>query len=179
MTNKPNNRYKLATTSTAAAKQSSSSQQQQKPKQRTQRNSSSMTTQSENERSSGKATTAMAKARKEPPPVQCLGPECVKAAVAGSKYCSHECGMRLAKVRFAAYLQTRYTCYTSSGPCLADQINMNELERIAAEIGGMQAKLAELEEAHKRLDQVIERASFAKIDPNVEVCWFTLRHVLK
>ncbi|PIO62927.1 hypothetical protein TELCIR_15493 [Teladorsagia circumcincta] len=36
---------------------------------------------------------------KPPGPRQCIEPECVKVARDGSKYCSDECGIKLAKVR--------------------------------------------------------------------------------
>ena len=88
---------------------------------------------------------------------------------AASKYCSHECGVRLAKSRLTCYLRTRYATFAQSGPCLADRINESELERVSAEIGCMQARLGELERKHRELDELIERARFAKINPSVEV----------
>jgi hypothetical protein len=142
--------------------------QQQQPKKRLQRNSSSVTLSEHDEKAKYLESNA-GKLKKEPVPVQCLGPECINAAVENSKYCSHECGVKLAKNRLTYYLQTRYETFNNSGPCLADQINMSELERIGVEIANMQAKLNELEQKHHELDEIIERAKFAKINPNVEV----------
>jgi hypothetical protein len=163
--------------------------QQKQAKKRTQRNSSSANLSEHDE--IGAAAAASAKSRylgslsssvrstgnqvpnkskvTKREPAQCLGPGCVAVAVENSKYCSHECGVRLAKSRLTHYLKTRYETFTQSGPCLADQINVSELERIGVEIGAMHAKLADLERKHRELDELIERARFAKINPSVEV----------
>ena len=98
---------------------------------------------------------------------QCLGPECVSQAQMGSKYCSHDCGMRLAKKRLDVYLKERYDQYNSI-ESMADKLNLIELERIDNQIKLMKKKLSELEKKHTELDQIIDRAKYAKINPSVE-----------
>lgn len=98
---------------------------------------------------------------------QCLGPECVSQAQMGSKYCSQECGMKLAKKRLDVFLKERYEQYNSI-ESLADKLNLNELERIDSQIGLMKKKLSELEKKHSQLDQLIDRAKHAKINPCVQ-----------
>ena len=133
------------------------------PKQRRQRNSSSVN-QNDLELEQDQAKRELIKKA----PEQCLGPECIRPAVQNSKYCSFECGMRLAKDRLVYYLKTRYEQYSQSEP-LSNKLNLTELERINSEIDVLKCKLNELEQKHLDLDKLIERAKFEKINPNVEV----------
>jgi COMPASS component SPP1 len=114
------------------------------------------------------------KEAKSEPPVQCYGPECVNAAVPTSKYCSHECGMKLAKTRLINYLRTHFNDLSSQHnkqqqQSDSDQLNLNELEKINNEVDKLKKRLVELEQKHLELDKIIERAKFANINPNVEV----------
>lgn len=104
-------------------------------------------------------------------PVQCLGPECVNAAMLNSKYCSHECGMKLAKKRLIAYMRSRFNDL-SQQPSESDKLNTGELEKINAEMEKLKKRLVELEQRNQQLDSIIERAKFANINPNVEVYIF-------
>lgn len=100
-------------------------------------------------------------------PGQCIGPECVNQSMVNSKYCSHECGMKLAKNRLVVFLKDRFDQFNQTD-CLSDKLNMTELERINSQISLMRKKLVELEQKHADLDKIIERAKYAKINPNVE-----------
>jgi COMPASS component SPP1 len=98
---------------------------------------------------------------------QCLGPECVREAYEHSKYCSYECGMRLAKDRLVNYLKTRFDHYQAE-PCFSSELNQSELERINVEIDELKEKLSRLEKKHADLDKIVIRAKYEKINPNVE-----------
>jgi hypothetical protein len=150
------------------------------PKRRTQRNSSSINTNNELDDSmSNKRAKKTGNNKKESlvkqqqAPMQCLGPGCVNAVKQdddknnNSKYCSNECGMKLAKTRLCLFLKSRYDEFNKT-PCLADQINLRELERINSEIDIMKKKLSELEIKHVDLDRLIERAKDKKINPNID-----------
>jgi hypothetical protein len=154
--NKPSSKKKTSN-------KNSSTTNGKQPKQRRQRNSSSVN-QNDLELEPDQAKREVVRKA----PEQCLGPECIRPAVPNSKYCSFECGMRLAKDRLVYYLKTRYEQYSQSEP-LSNKLNLTELERINAEIDVLKGKLNELEQKHLDLDKLIERAKFEKINPNVEV----------
>lgn len=101
-------------------------------------------------------------------PLQCIGPECVNEAQTESKYCSTECGMKLAKNRLVHFLKSRIEQYNES-PCYSNMLNQTELERINTEIETLRLKLTDLEQKHLDLDRIIERAKFKKINPSIEV----------
>ena len=103
--------------------------------------------------------------RKEPR--QCQGPECIREAYENSKYCSYECGMRLAKDRLVNFLKLRLDQYNEETP-LSTKLNQTELERCNYEIDQLKKHLSNLEKKHEDLDKVIARAKFEKINPNVE-----------
>lgn len=103
-------------------------------------------------------------------PSQCLGPECVNESKENSKYCSMECGLRLAKNRFLHFLRERFSDRLIE-PSDADKLNQDALQKINDEIEMLNKKLGELEEKHADLDKIIERAKFASINPNIEVCF--------
>ena len=100
-------------------------------------------------------------------PVQCLGPGCTYSAVTNSKYCSTDCGMKLAKNRLITFLKSRVISYNEK-PALAHQINKSELAKIDAEIEALRTKLVELEYKHSELDEEIEKAKYRQINPNVQ-----------
>lgn len=102
-------------------------------------------------------------------PIQCLGPECVNESKENSKYCSIECGLRLAKSRFLHFLRERFDERILEQPSHADKLNKEALQKINIEIDTLNKKLGELEQKHVELDKIIERAKFASINPNVEV----------
>ena len=136
------------------------------PKQRKQRNSSSTNNFNLNENSSTPTAAGGKKAPKKEPE-RCYGPECVNQALANSKYCSFECGMKLAKSRIAYFLKASYDNYNQIPP-LANSLNLSELNRINNEINVLKNKLTDLEEKHLELDKLIERAKHYTINPNIE-----------
>lgn len=68
-------------------------------------------------------------------PRQCYGPTCINSARWGSKYCSDECGLKLATSRIYQVLPQRIQEWSLS-PCVAedknkkalDQVNINTIE---------------------------------------------------
>ncbi|XP_046839995.1 CXXC-type zinc finger protein 1-like [Xenia sp. Carnegie-2017] len=91
-------------------------------------------------------------------PRQCYGPQCQKRARSNSKYCSHECGVQLAVRRIQEILPGRVKEWRET-PCIANekaQTKLKELKKIQEKT---RARLLELDEESKALDQIIERAS--------------------
>ena len=58
-------------------------------------------------------------------PKQCLGPSCVNHARQGSKYCSDECGMKLAK-RCEKRKHVKTKSYFLSGFCVSCVVNVDK-----------------------------------------------------
>ncbi|KAK3612011.1 hypothetical protein CHS0354_021686 [Potamilus streckersoni] len=98
---------------------------------------------------------------------QCYGPGCTEHARTGSKYCSDECGMKLAKSRIYELLPPKIQQWQSS-PCAAEENNKRALEKIRRMQLEARQKLAELDLRHQELDVVTERARHAKIEPEQE-----------
>lgn len=94
-------------------------------------------------------------------PKQCLGPGCVSHARSNSKYCSDECGMKLAKNRIYELLPPKIQQWQSS-PCVAEEKNKRMLEKIRREQMESRRRLQELDFKHQELDAIVERAKHAK-----------------
>lgn len=90
-------------------------------------------------------------------PRQCYGPGCVEAARYGSKYCSDECGLKLANNRIFEILPVRIKDWQSS-PCIADEKNRAALERIRHQQLLAREKLLALDRRRHDLEALIERA---------------------
>ena len=60
-------------------------------------------------------------------PKQCLGPGCIEPAKQGSKYCSDECGMKLARrlvrLNFPIYFKFWITFCHSFSHCFVDSLS--------------------------------------------------------
>uniref|UniRef100_A0A2R5LHS3 CXXC-type zinc finger protein 1 n=1 Tax=Ornithodoros turicata TaxID=34597 RepID=A0A2R5LHS3_9ACAR len=98
------------------------------------------------------------KSRKEEDALrQCYGPGCTSAARSGSKYCSDECGLKLATNRIYEILPHRIQQW-QSGPCHADEANRRQLEQIRKQQQDARSTLQQLEEKRAQLEKVIERA---------------------
>ncbi|XP_064633225.1 CXXC-type zinc finger protein 1-like isoform X2 [Lineus longissimus] len=95
---------------------------------------------------------------------QCYGPGCAEIARPGSKYCSDDCGMKLATNRIFEILPQRIQQWQSS-PCIAEDNNKKELEKIRRSQLDARQKLGELDLKHQELDALIERAKHASIAP--------------
>ncbi|XP_062520573.1 CXXC-type zinc finger protein 1-like isoform X2 [Corticium candelabrum] len=89
--------------------------------------------------------------------MQCLGPSCVYAARPGSKYCSDECGIELAKLRLTTFLPDRVNEWNAT-PCAATQSDEIRLEQLAKTQEELHEKLNLLDVQKKELEEVIHRA---------------------
>uniref|UniRef100_A0A4W2IKJ8 CXXC-type zinc finger protein 1 n=1 Tax=Bos indicus x Bos taurus TaxID=30522 RepID=A0A4W2IKJ8_BOBOX len=88
---------------------------------------------------------------------QCLGPGCVRAAQPGSKYCSDDCGMKLAANRIYEILPQRIQQWQQS-PCIAEEHGKKLLERIRREQQSARTRLQEMERRFHELEAIILRA---------------------
>lgn len=88
---------------------------------------------------------------------QCYGPSCVKSARKGSKYCSDECGMKLAYNRIVEILPQRLSQWQRTGAS-ADDFSAKELEAIRLEQQEARKCLEELDAKQKELEAMINHA---------------------
>ncbi|KAJ8301130.1 hypothetical protein KUTeg_020117 [Tegillarca granosa] len=98
----------------------------------------------------------------EEQPRQCYGPGCISAARNNSKYCSDECGMKLAKNRIYELLPPKIQQWQSS-PCVTEENNKKMLEKIRRQQLEARQKLGELDIRQQELDALIERAKHATV----------------
>ncbi|XP_050354170.1 CXXC-type zinc finger protein 1-like isoform X2 [Nymphalis io] len=96
-------------------------------------------------------------------PRQCYGPQCSFAAQYGSKYCSTQCGMRLATTRIYQVLPQRIQEWSLSS-CVAEQQNRKSLEVVRGGLARAQAALRALDKQHAELDALLARARHAAIE---------------
>ncbi|XP_050672022.1 CXXC-type zinc finger protein 1-like isoform X2 [Leptidea sinapis] len=90
-------------------------------------------------------------------PRHCYGPQCTRAAQYGSKYCSPQCGMKLATARVYQVLPQRIQEWSLSN-CVAEQHNRKSLEVVRSGITKAQTALRELDKQHSELDALLSRA---------------------
>lgn len=95
-------------------------------------------------------------------PRQCYGPQCTQAALFGSKYCSPDCGMRLATARIYQVLPQRIQEWSLS-PCTAEEHNRRALEGVRRALARAQAALRALDQQHTELDRFLARVKSATI----------------
>ncbi|TRY66540.1 hypothetical protein DNTS_015919 [Danionella cerebrum] len=88
---------------------------------------------------------------------QCLGPNCIEPARPGSKYCSEDCGMKLAANRIYEILPQRIQQWQQS-PCVAEEQGKKQLERIRREQQAARMRLAEMERRFHELEGIIAKA---------------------
>ncbi|XP_051531939.1 CXXC-type zinc finger protein 1-like isoform X2 [Myxocyprinus asiaticus] len=88
---------------------------------------------------------------------QCLGPNCIEAARPSSKYCSEDCGMKLAANRIYEILPQRIQQWQQS-PCIAEEQGKKQLERIRREQQAARMRLAEMERRFHELEGIIAKA---------------------
>ncbi|KAG8129741.1 hypothetical protein E2320_016405, partial [Naja naja] len=98
---------------------------------------------------------------------QCLGPGCIQAARSSSKYCSDECGMKLAANRIYEILPQRIQQWQQS-PCVAEEHGKKLLERIRREQQQARLKLQEMERKFHELEALIVRAKQQAIKEDEE-----------
>lgn len=85
---------------------------------------------------------------------QCYGPECCNAARKGSKYCSDDCGLKLATNRILEVLPGRIKQWQAA-PTVSDEKNHKELEQIRQEQQVARQVLNELDKQQKELEDLI------------------------
>ncbi|XP_068171621.1 CXXC-type zinc finger protein 1b [Antennarius striatus] len=99
---------------------------------------------------------------------QCLGPNCVQAARANSKYCSEDCGMNLAANRIYEILPQRIQQWQQS-PCIAEEHGKKHLERIRREQQNARLRLTEMERRFHELETIIAKAKQQAVQQDEEV----------
>lgn len=99
---------------------------------------------------------------------QCLGPGCVEAARANSKYCSDDCGMKLAANRIYEILPQRIQQWQQS-PCIAEEQGKKLLERIRREQQSARMRLTEMEKRFHELEGIIAKAKQQVVHHDEEV----------
>ncbi|KAF4094062.1 hypothetical protein AMELA_G00008930 [Ameiurus melas] len=99
---------------------------------------------------------------------QCLGPSCVEVARPNSKYCSEDCGMKLATNRIYEILPQRIQQWQQS-PCIAEEQGRKQLERIRREQQAARMRLAEMECRFHELEGIIAKAKQQVVQQDEEV----------
>ncbi|XP_035376515.1 CXXC-type zinc finger protein 1b isoform X1 [Electrophorus electricus] len=99
---------------------------------------------------------------------QCLGPNCIDAARPNSKYCSEDCGMKLAANRIYEILPQRIQQWQQS-PCVAEELGRKQLERIRREQQAARLRLAEMERRFHELEGIIAKAKQQVVQQDEEV----------
>ncbi|TST85783.1 CXXC-type zinc finger protein 1 [Bagarius yarrelli] len=99
---------------------------------------------------------------------QCLGPSCIEIARPNSKYCSEDCGMKLAANRIYEILPQRIQQWQQS-PCIAEELGRKQLERIRKEQQAARLHLAEMERRFHELEGIIAKAKQQVVQQDEEV----------
>ncbi|MBN3319405.1 CXXC1 protein, partial [Atractosteus spatula] len=99
---------------------------------------------------------------------QCLGPGCVEASRPNSKYCSEDCGMKLAANRIYEILPQRIQQWQQS-PCIAEEQGKKLLERIRREQQQARLRLQEMERRFHELESIIIKAKQQVVQQDEEV----------
>lgn len=94
---------------------------------------------------------------------QCYGPACKMTARPQSRYCSDECGMKLATSRIYHVLPQRIQEWNLS-PCIAEAQNKKTLDSIRNKQNVGRAILNELDKRHSQLDLLVDRAKRCTLD---------------
>ncbi|XP_029011891.3 CXXC-type zinc finger protein 1a isoform X2 [Betta splendens] len=99
---------------------------------------------------------------------QCLGPGCVEPARTNSKYCSEDCGMKLAANRIYEILPQRIQQWQQS-PCIAEEMGRRQLERIRKEQQAARLRLTTMEKRFHELEGIIANAKLQQVQHHEEV----------
>ncbi|XP_027859564.1 CXXC-type zinc finger protein 1b [Xiphophorus couchianus] len=99
---------------------------------------------------------------------QCLGPNCVKGARPNSKYCSEDCGMKLAANRIYEILPQRIQQWQQS-PCIAEEHGKKQLERIRRDQQNARLRLTDMERRFHELEGIIAKAKQQAVQQDEEV----------
>ncbi|XP_035500787.1 CXXC-type zinc finger protein 1 isoform X1 [Scophthalmus maximus] len=98
---------------------------------------------------------------------QCLGPGCVEPARTNSKYCSEDCGMKLATNRIYEILPQRIQQWQQS-PCIAEEMGRRQLERIRREQQAARLRLTLMEKRFHELEGIIANAKLQQVQQHEE-----------
>lgn len=98
---------------------------------------------------------------------QCYGLDCINAAKKGSKYCSDECGDKLATERLYRILPGRIQEWNLT-PCTAEEHNKVDLEEIRRKQLETRTTLTELETKRSELDHHVQFVQQLKVDPDMD-----------
>uniref|UniRef100_A0A673HXX5 CXXC-type zinc finger protein 1 n=1 Tax=Sinocyclocheilus rhinocerous TaxID=307959 RepID=A0A673HXX5_9TELE len=99
---------------------------------------------------------------------QCLGPNCIESTRPNSKYCSEDCGMKLATNRIYEILPQRIQQWQQS-PCIAEEQGKKQLERIRREQQAARMRLAEMERRFHELEGIIAKAKQQVVQQDEDV----------
>ncbi|XP_067287090.1 CXXC-type zinc finger protein 1b [Pseudorasbora parva] len=99
---------------------------------------------------------------------QCLGPNCIELTRPNSKYCSEDCGMKLAANRIYEILPQRIQQWQQS-PCVAEEQGKKQLERIRREQQAARMRLAEMERRFHELEGIIAKAKQQVVQQDEDV----------
>ncbi|RVE71131.1 hypothetical protein OJAV_G00071740 [Oryzias javanicus] len=99
---------------------------------------------------------------------QCLGPGCTELARSASKYCSEDCGMKLAANRIYEILPQRIQQWQQS-PCVAEEMGRRQLERIRKEQQAARLRLTQMEKRFHDLESIIASAKLQQVQEHEEV----------
>lgn len=98
---------------------------------------------------------------------QCYGHKCVKPARTNSNYCSDECGINLASHRIVQTLPDRLREWNLT-PCVADERNQKELQKIRSEQDAVKSRLEQLNVDFRSLEELIARSKLQPIEKEKE-----------
>ncbi|XP_037830446.1 CXXC-type zinc finger protein 1-like isoform X2 [Kryptolebias marmoratus] len=99
---------------------------------------------------------------------QCLGPGCIQPARSNSKYCTEDCGMKLAANRIYEILPQRIQQWQQS-PCVAEEMGRRQLERIRKEQQSARLRLTLMEKRFHELEAIIANAKQQQVQQHEEV----------
>ncbi|KAM6978101.1 CXXC-type zinc finger protein 1a isoform 2-T2 [Aplochiton taeniatus] len=99
---------------------------------------------------------------------QCLGPGCVEAGRVNSKYCSEDCGMKLAANRIYEILPQRIQQWQQS-PCVAEEQGRKLLEKIRRDQQSARLRLTDMEKRFHELEGIIAKAKQQLVQQDEEV----------
>ncbi|XP_037074542.1 CXXC-type zinc finger protein 1-like [Pollicipes pollicipes] len=117
------------------------------------------------ERDKHRDSKKAARAERESVPPPQPPPPCVKPSRQGSRYCSDQCGLNLARNRIFQVLPQRIQEWNMTR-CVAEDRNMRTLERIRREQLEAQTQLERLTRSHHELDRVVDRGRRGTVDPS-------------
>lgn len=115
--------------------------------------------------SGGESEIEKSPARSKQKVIHCYGPQCINASRPGSKYCSDQCGLKLATTRIYQILPQRIQEWGLT-PCIAEEKNKKELELIRKQQNEAREALEELDLKQKELDITTAKAKKFTVDIN-------------